>query len=60
MDKASTGRQAGKVVVNPRSQKVGKNDVVLQGDIARKAGQLINHLKAQGKDPSGCFRGPST
>lgn len=51
MDKASAG-QAGKVRANPRSAKVGKDDVVLTGEVAKKAAQLVKHLEAQGKNPA--------
>jgi hypothetical protein len=51
MDKASAG-QAGKIRANPRSAKVGKDDVVLTGEVAKKAAQLVKHLEAQGKNPA--------
>lgn len=50
MDKATSNQ--GKVRANPRSQKVGKDDVVLQGEVARKAAAVVKRLEEQGKDPA--------
>src|SRR5205814_8749334 len=51
LDKA-TGGQAGKVKATTRAQKVGKDDVVLQGEVARKAAAVVKRLEQQGKDPA--------